>query len=273
MEVLQGHVERHGRPLALYSDRHGIFSKNKDQSKDQQALPTQFERACLQLGIESILARSPQAKGRVERLFQTLQDRLVKALRLAGISDMEGANRYLLEHYIQEHNRRFAVQPRDKADAHRAYGGGAIELRRICARHHTRQLSSTLSCQFEGQIIQVLAHQDHAPKGRSQANIVQHTDGGLELLHLGKALAIQVFGGIQAMDIERIEDAKTINARLDEIVLKAKRDKECNTEHKRLHRLQAQMAHEAAQRKAGIYKPSHASELPRTRYRGKRELA
>ena len=145
LDVLESYVSRYGRPLSLYSDRHSIFTTHKDEDID----PTQFERACLQLDIESILALSPQAKGRVERLFQTLQDRLLKALRLAGISDMDSANRYLDSTYIAQHNERFAVQPKEALDAHRAYSGASIDLTRICALHHTRQLSSTLSCQFE----------------------------------------------------------------------------------------------------------------------------
>ena len=90
-EVLRRHVRTHGVPLALYSDRHSIFTKHDPEDP----IATQFERALLQLGIEPIQAYSPQAKGRVERLFQTLQDRLIKAMRLLGISSMQQANDWL----------------------------------------------------------------------------------------------------------------------------------------------------------------------------------
>ena len=116
--VLHEVVQRHGAPLALYSDRHGIFTK----SDPEDPKPTQFERALLQLHIEPICAHTPQAKGRVERLFQTLQDRLCKALRLQGIAGIEQANEWLGT-YLQQHNRRFAVAPREAADLHQPWRG------------------------------------------------------------------------------------------------------------------------------------------------------
>ena len=111
LSVLNGLVQRHGAPLALYSDRHGIFTKHDPED----AKPTRFERALLQLNIEPICAHSPQAKGRVERLLQTLQDRMCKAMRLAGIDTIEQANSWLGE-YLREHNRRFAVAPHGAQD-------------------------------------------------------------------------------------------------------------------------------------------------------------
>ena len=101
LHSLQCYVSAHGRPLALYSDRHSIFTKHDPEDPT----PTQFERAVGELHIESILAYSPQAKGRVERAFQTLQDRLVKALRLARISTIEAANAWLPQ-YLAQHNAR-----------------------------------------------------------------------------------------------------------------------------------------------------------------------
>ena len=113
-DVLHQCIREHGVPLALYSDRHSIFTKHDPED----AKPTQFERALLQLSIEPIQARSPQAKGRVERLFQTLQDRMCKAMRLAAINDIDAANAWLAQ-YIAAHNQQFAVLARDTQDAHR----------------------------------------------------------------------------------------------------------------------------------------------------------
>ncbi|MGH8583720.1 MAG: hypothetical protein ACREWG_13260 [Gammaproteobacteria bacterium] len=93
----------------LYSDRHGIFTKHDPEDGE----PTQFQRAIRELGIAGIQALTPQAKGRLERLFQTLQDRLVKALRLSGIGDIDAANAFLPGDL---HNARFAVTPEDPAD-------------------------------------------------------------------------------------------------------------------------------------------------------------
>ena len=126
-EALMGatweYARRHGLPQSIYVDRDSIYVVNRQATVEEQlrdAQPqTQFDRAMEELGIQMILARSPQAKGRVERLFKTLQDRLVKELRLRGISTLEEANRYLDEEYRAAHNERFAVEPLEATDAHR----------------------------------------------------------------------------------------------------------------------------------------------------------
>ena len=145
LAVLHALMQRHGAPLALYSDRHGIFTK----ADPEDPKPTQFERALLQLQIEPICAHSPQAKGRVERLFQTLQDRMCKAMRLERIDTIEQANSWL-DGYLREHNRRFAVQARQPQDMHRPWDGTTQALADICSLHHQRQLSAQGACKFEG---------------------------------------------------------------------------------------------------------------------------
>src|SRR5512138_402152 len=107
MEALRIHLQHHGRPVSLYSDRHGIFRVNNPESAGGTGL-TQFGRAVKSLDIEAIHALSPQAKGRVERANQTLQDRLVKEMRLKGISSIAAGNAYLPE-FIADFNARFAV--------------------------------------------------------------------------------------------------------------------------------------------------------------------
>ena len=122
MHVLHDHIAAHGLPAALYSDKHSIFRINaKDADPEAE---TQFSRAARELGIACIHANSPQAKGRVERANQTLQDRLVKEMRLAGINNMAEANAWLPE-YIADYNRRFAVVQKDLHDAHLPYQGTA----------------------------------------------------------------------------------------------------------------------------------------------------
>ena len=111
MHALYGHIQQHGLPMTLYSDRHSIFRVNKGDARDDAV--SQLGRALKRRwGIESICANSPQAKGRVERANGILQDRLVKALRLAGINTIEAANAWLPE-FIERHNARFAVLPFD----------------------------------------------------------------------------------------------------------------------------------------------------------------
>ena len=110
LETLRDHVLTHGRPLAFYSDRHGIFRVNAKDAESGDG-KTEFGRVVERLDIESIHASTPQAKGRVERLFETLQDRLVKELRLAGVTTIEGANEFLIP-YLEKHNSQFQFTPK-----------------------------------------------------------------------------------------------------------------------------------------------------------------
>ena len=120
----RSHLAAHGRPVAYYSDRYGVFRINK---KGKEGELTQFTRALRTLDIAAIQAGSPQAKGRVERANRTLQDRLVKEMRLRGIDGMEAGNAYLPA-FMADFNRRFAVAPRNPEDAHRAVLHDAAEL-------------------------------------------------------------------------------------------------------------------------------------------------
>src|SRR5438094_921004 len=120
--VMLATVQRKGVPLAIYSDRHGIFFKTKsrelslEEQLDGRRQPTQFARLLEELGIQLILARSPQAKGRVERLWGRFQDRLASELRLAGASCLDEAQR-VLEGFLPRHNRRFRIAPNDPTPA------------------------------------------------------------------------------------------------------------------------------------------------------------
>jgi len=123
MGSLKGYIRRHGVPGQIYLDKHSAYRVNRKYRytnwpfRDEEGV-TQFERGCKQLGIEVIHAHSPQAKGRVERLFKTLQDRLVKEMRLAGIKTCEGANAFL-EKYLKRFNGKFGVVARLEGNAHR----------------------------------------------------------------------------------------------------------------------------------------------------------
>ena len=247
-DVLHQCIHEHGVPLALYSDRHSIFTKHDPED----AKPTQFERALLQLRIEPIQARSPQAKGRVERLFQTLQDRMCKALRLSAISDIETANAWLAP-YIATHNQQFAVLPREAQDAHRAWSDTPQALQRICALHHQRQLGAQLSCQFEGKLLQVHPQQEHLPKGRSGIDIVEYGDARLELLYRGHVLGHTSHDWQDHLGRKRESDDKTLNDKVDQVVR--------NTQ-KGIAKLMAQIEHQNTQRAQGTYVPHARANNP-----------
>jgi transposase len=249
LAVLRALVQRSGAPLALYSDRHGIFTK----ADPEDAKPTQFERALLQLQVEPICAHSPQAKGRVERLFQTLQDRMCKAMRVQGIDNIEQANSWL-DQYLREHNRRFAVSPKQAQDLHRPWGGTAQALADICSLHHQRQLSAQGACKFEGSIVQLLPNQPQAPKARAMVDIAQHGDGTLHLSYRGQPLTHRSYAVHDSRHASQVEDHKTLNARVD---------KARDAQHSRLHRLKAELAFQDSQRKQGIYRPDTPPIVPR----------
>ncbi|MDR2189614.1 MAG: ISNCY family transposase [Azonexus sp.] len=217
LDALQTYVTAYGCPAALYSDRHGIFMKHDPED----AVPTQFQRAIRRLGIAGIQALTPQAKGRVERLFQTLQDRLVKAIRLSGIGDLAAANSFL-PGYLAEHNARFAVAPEEGEDAHVPYAGDAATLARICAIHHDRKLSKDLALSFNRQryILQTGGQPRYALRGAT-VTVVAYSDHRIELLHGTKTLPFKVFDPASA--VATPTDAKTLNHQVDNVLEKRDR--------------------------------------------------
>lgn len=145
LEVLRGHLTRYGRPLALYVDKHSTFRVNQKDPVHSAGI-THFGRVCKELGIEIICANSPQAKGRVERKNGVLQDRLIKEMRLKGISSMEEANAYLPE-FIKSLNVRFGVEAAKSEDAHRELKN-FDRLDTIFAKKEERKLSKNLTFQY-----------------------------------------------------------------------------------------------------------------------------
>jgi len=158
MRALWAYLERYGRPQALYTDRASVFQPTLAQGwKEEEPGPkteTQMGRALRELGIEWIAAYSPQAKGRVERCFGTLQDRLVKALRLAGVRTMEEANSYLEAEFLPDWNRRFTKEPANDTDAHRPIGVQA-ELAGALAHVENRQVGNDYTVAWRGRKWQI----------------------------------------------------------------------------------------------------------------------
>lgn len=149
--ILEEHLRRYGRPLGLYVDKHSIFRVTREvESRETQ---THFGRVLGELDIELICAHSPQAKGRVERANGTLQDRLIKEMRLRKIRTIEEANEYLPQ-FIEEYNEKFGKEARSEEDAHRPIREN-VDLERIFARKATRKLSKNLSFQYEGNFYQI----------------------------------------------------------------------------------------------------------------------
>jgi len=151
-DLLGRWLQKYGRPLALYTDRHGIFEAHKKGQPDYEG-ETQFSRALAELEIDLIKAYSPQAKGRVERSFGTAQDRWVKEMRLAKVKTIAEANK-LLERLVPAHNQRFSVAPAKTADAHRAVGA-THHLTSILSVQEQRVVSNDYTIRFANRLYQL----------------------------------------------------------------------------------------------------------------------
>jgi transposase len=163
MRLLWAYLEKNGRPVAFYTDKASLFQTAPKVRRDHQALsqeeqqpkaPTQIGRALQELQIVWIAAHSPQAKGRIERVFATAQDRLVKGLRLAGVSTLEDANRYLDKEFLPWWNDTLTVAPASAADAHRALGPQHTLLS-VLSHVATRQIASDYTFRNDGKVYQI----------------------------------------------------------------------------------------------------------------------
>lgn len=182
-----------GVPLDLYHDRHSIFQDNSKRPWSlQEELqgrkePTQFGRALAELGIVSIAAHSPQAKGRVERLWRTFQDRLVQELRLAGITGIRAANRFL-PGFLRRFNARFAVKPEEPGLAYRPLDP-SVDLSRVLSFRYARVVAMDNTVRLEGRLIQV----PPGPNRRSYAGchvwVHELLDGSLAVWYQDRLLA------------------------------------------------------------------------------------
>jgi hypothetical protein len=189
-QAAEGYFTRCGKPGAFYSDKHGIFRVNQPSSGCSDAL-TQFGRAMRELEVQIICANTPQAKGRVERANQTLQDRLPKELRLRGISSWEAGNAYLPE-FIRDFNQRFAVPPRSTFDAHRPLTL-QDDLARTFTWQETRTLSKNLSLQFRKVVYQVQAKRSTLSLRHTSVLVCLDAQGTVSLFRNGRSLDYTIF--------------------------------------------------------------------------------
>lgn len=150
------YVEEHGKPVSAYLDKSSTYKVNHKNAVDNYELLTQFEEMTKRIGIKLITAHSPEAKGRIERLFKTLQDRLVKEMRLLRINDPEEGNRFLKDIFIPAFNKQFGVIPSKEGDVHRALSAQEREkLPSVFSVQNTRKVSNDFCIQYENQWIQL----------------------------------------------------------------------------------------------------------------------
>ena len=172
------YVGTRGLPGAIYLDKFSTYKVNHESAVDNEELMTQFTRAMRELDVRVINANSPEAKGRVERLFGTLQDRLVKELRLDGSRDRETANRFLDSTYLPDHNKRFGVPAREKGNAHRPLTKEQRKrLPSIFSVQSKRVVTNDFTIQFKSRWYQLSAQQPIAVYRADIVTIEERLDG------------------------------------------------------------------------------------------------
>jgi hypothetical protein len=185
LAALRAGIDGHGVFCALYVDRasHFITTRTgRSPHRPQSATdPTQIARALRQLGIELIPAHSPQARGRMERLWETWQGRLPQELRLAGIGTLEGANAFLTETWVPFHNRTWTVTPADDGTAFVPYTGGRLD--RICALHHERVVGNDNCVAFDRHRLQIPKAAWRYSFAQCRVKVYEHLDGTLSIGH------------------------------------------------------------------------------------------
>src|SRR6266850_1403166 len=194
LRTLQGWLRRYGRPLAHYTDKNSIFQQAGPQPLPEQLrgdpLRTQFGRALNELGIAWIAAHSPQAKGRIERLFETLQDRLVKEMRLSGIDSIPGANHFLEMRFLPEWEQRFTVVPRQSRNAHRRLGS-EHRLEEILSVRVGRKMTEDHTVSWDGNRWGLLREEVCAGLRGAAVEIERRLDGSHWLRYRGRYLHLR----------------------------------------------------------------------------------
>jgi len=189
-QAAENYFKRHGKPIAFYSDKHGVFRVNLPSAGSSDSL-TQFGRAMQDLDIQIICANTPQAKGRVERANQTLQDRLPKEMRLLNICSREDGNAYLPE-FMEDFNQRFADDPRSDVDAHRPLTA-KDDLARILTWQESRTISKNLTVQFENIVYQIQTERPTYTMRNARITVCVDAGQNVTLLYKGKSLPYTVF--------------------------------------------------------------------------------
>lgn len=215
-EATRGYLEKHGKPLALYSDKASVFRVNHKNAVGGDGY-TQFGRAMHELNIQTICANTSSAKGRVERAHLTLQDRLVKELRLRGISSMEEANAFADE-FMADYNKRFAKAPRHDFDVHRPLETDD-DLAAFFTWREPRRVSKSLTVQYDKVLYMI---EDNELSRRAVGKYIEvwhYPDGQKELRLNGTMLPYSTYDRLQEIDQGAIVDNKRLGRTLEFIKL------------------------------------------------------
>jgi hypothetical protein len=207
-EALELYLKRHGAPIAFYSDKYWVFRVAKKDARGGQGM-TQFGRALCELNIEILCANSSQAKGRVERMNRTLQDRLVKELRLAGICNMAAGNVFL-PGFVADYNARFAIIPARPDDLHRPLNLAPDRLTEILCKREQRYVGSQLTFSFERK--RIMLQETEVTRGLvgRYVETYAYADGRLDVRWKGFSLPYSVFDKDQRVTHAAITENKRL---------------------------------------------------------------
>lgn len=218
LQFLRQYVERHGRPMTFYSDKHSVFRVN-NKKKQEGIFSTKFQNALKKLDVGLICAHSPQAKGRVERANGILQDRLIKELRERGISTIEEGNKFL-EEFRLKYNKKFSVEPANPENAHRRCLPNQ-NLEHLCMIEEERILSKDLSFRYNTELYQIDSEYKHRLYGKRVQ--IYELDGKIEkILQNGKELKYRKWKE-KLFEPTKVVDAKELETFWPTIIKKPKK--------------------------------------------------
>ncbi len=193
LKLLQHMVTTYGIPLAIYQDQHSSLHRNDDHWSLEEQLqgeqdPTQVGAALKALGITPIFALTPQAKGRIERLFGVLQDRLIAEMELRGITDMDAGNRFLTEYFIEDYNRRFAREPETPQGAWRRVPKG-LDIDRAISFHYQAVVGNDNAVRLGGMVIDIPQGPRQRGYAKAKVEVDQLLDGSWRVYYKDSLIA------------------------------------------------------------------------------------
>jgi hypothetical protein len=214
MQATRLYIERYGKPIAFYSDKHTVFRVNKRSAVGGNGM-TQYGRALHQLGIEIMCANSPAAKGRVERAHGTLQDRLVKEMRLEGISSIADANAWI-DTFVEGYNMRFSKPPAVPFNAHRPVMDFE-DLEDIFTWQEARTLSASLTLQYDKVLYLVEPSPENHRLAGKRVNVIDYPDGRIAIRYEGRDLTYREFDKLTHVHQGEVVPHKRLGAMLQMI--------------------------------------------------------
>ena len=208
------YIEQHGKPLAFYSDKHSVFRVNQSSKKDTKI--TQFGRVLSTLNIDIIFANSPQAKGRVERANRTLQDRLIKEMRLEGICSIEQANAWL-PRFIEQFNQKFAKMAFNPKDLHRTVTETAEELDDIFTWREPRRVTNSLTITYDKCVYLLESTEENQRLIGKYLEFLEYPDGTVAIEHQGRKINYSIFDKLSQLNQRETVENKRLGSVLAHI--------------------------------------------------------